>query len=388
MVSGALTDDLLSYYSYDTDEDDDLGNNNGTNNGATLQSADCILSSCYNFDSGSSEYISYGYPDDFKFNVSAFSISFWAKINDSSTDRALVYTRETGNVHSYGFTARPSDTPNELWAGGDPSGFLRGVTQNLSDNTWYHFVGTAGGLNQNAYLYIDGVLQSHINDIANQSNNEVSGIASGEFTVGRLGNTALFYHHGLIDELGVWGRELTQADVDELYNGGSGLALENFSTCTPNWQCIGYGACNISDLAPCNSVNDTNACNESYTGNYSEFSPQACDYCDDDVVTQSITACINGLKNTTEIDNNFATCCNITSIPTTDCPFGVGNETETTSAVCSGNYDQVYDTEDITEASIDLFAVIMIVLVSVGGLIGLILVGNWLVTMWRFNIFK
>jgi len=49
--------------------------------------------------------------------------------------------------------------------------------------------------------------------------------------------------------------------------------------CTSNWSCSGYGACNISDLRPCNETVDLNVCGEEYSGDYSEFTPQACDYC-------------------------------------------------------------------------------------------------------------
>lgn len=54
--------------------------------------------------------------------------------------------------------------------------------------------------------------------------------------------------------------------------------------CTPNWECVGYDTpvcyANNTAYASCNAVNDTNACGESYTGDYSEFpdNVSACNY--------------------------------------------------------------------------------------------------------------
>lgn len=54
---------------------------------------------------------------------------------------------------------------------------------------------------------------------------------------------------------------------------------DNNLVCTPNWTCSGYAACNTSDLQACNAVTDQNTCGDIYSGDYSEFTPQACDYC-------------------------------------------------------------------------------------------------------------
>jgi len=52
-----------------------------------------------------------------------------------------------------------------------------------------------------------------------------------------------------------------------------------YNPCTPDWECNGYEVC-IEPLvnASCNSVLDLNTCGEAYTGNYSEFTPEVCDY--------------------------------------------------------------------------------------------------------------
>jgi hypothetical protein len=49
-----------------------------------------------------------------------------------------------------------------------------------------------------------------------------------------------------------------------------------FESCTPLWTCNNYGICSNDSLQYCDSVIDLNVCNETYSGNYSEFSPQSC----------------------------------------------------------------------------------------------------------------
>jgi surface protein len=63
-----------------------------------------------------------------------------------------------------------------------------------------------------------------------------------------------------------------------------GTTYSNYSSsiisiCTPNWSCSGYGLCLINNTQECNAVTDNNTCGLSYTGDYSEFPPLACDYC-------------------------------------------------------------------------------------------------------------
>lgn len=113
------------------------------------------------------------------------------------------------------------------------------------------------------------------------------------------------------------------------------LQIVVFSSCVPNFICNGYGACNITDLAPCNSTLDNNSCGSSYTGNFSEFTPQSCNFCSPDLTLLSFGNCnINNISNNTYIDNNFFTCCNLTQLIPSDCPFGTVTQTGTINDSC------------------------------------------------------
>lgn len=152
------------------------------------------------------------------------------------------------------------------------------------------------------------------------------------------------------------------------------------NNCVTAWSCSDYGSCNASDLAPCNDTIDLNVCGLPYGGDYSEFTAQACSYC---VPTQTLTydrsLCTTpqSYYNTSILNTNFATCCNITQLAS-DC-YCSQNSTTVTGlpsfyiAYCQFDtyqshinettwhllgqcgYEQIYGAEDIKEMVYDLF---------------------------------
>lgn len=136
------------------------------------------------------------------------------------------------------------------------------------------------------------------------------------------------------------------------------LGGDTIPSCTPDWSCSGYGSCNISDLSPCNETIDNNVCNESYTGDYSEFSPQSCNYCSANWQQGDIGDCINETQTIDWTDLNFASCCNVTGL-STDC-----DNPNPTNQSCSDVFEYVGD--DIASAIIDLIVktIILIALFS------------------------
>jgi hypothetical protein len=53
----------------------------------------------------------------------------------------------------------------------------------------------------------------------------------------------------------------------------------DFQLCVPDWQCDLYGDCLTNNTRNCIAAEDLNNCSINYTGNYSEFTPDVCDYC-------------------------------------------------------------------------------------------------------------
>lgn len=176
------------------------------------------------------------------------------------------------------------------------------------------------------------------------------------------------------------------------------INVDRAYTCTPDWQCSGYGSCNTSNQAPCNAVTDMNACGDTYSGDYSEFSPQSCDYCAFSVthpITGDTSTCdVYGYPNNTAVLSNFATCCNVTKLASdclcdngtvsldyrlgtnyAYCIFGFDEadivpETWYLTGSCGG-YQNQYTSADITPAAIDGLTIFIITIVGLAGLIAL-----------------
>jgi hypothetical protein len=65
------------------------------------------------------------------------------------------------------------------------------------------------------------------------------------------------------------------SDYPELYVYNQRIILNRTSCCTPDWQCNLFTACQ-STYQSCLNVQDNNNCNQTYTGNYSEFGLSRC----------------------------------------------------------------------------------------------------------------
>ncbi|MCJ7768013.1 hypothetical protein MUP79_06450, partial [Candidatus Bathyarchaeota archaeon] len=151
--------------------------------------------------------------------------------------------------------------------------------------------------------------------------------------------------------------------------------------CIPDWSCTGFSACNISDEQTCNSVVDLNTCGQAYTGDYTEFGDFTCNYCSRDIVLLNETACSEHSKTVCYLDNNFATCCNVTGIGS-DCYGDVPQSEDTVCALVSCSMF-TYSENDITGAVINLIGKGFVTLSILAGLIAIIGVG-----LWAYNRFK
>lgn len=159
----------------------------------------------------------------------------------------------------------------------------------------------------------------------------------------------LNYSECMVGDISVCNQVNDINDCDTNYTGDyTEFGNQSCDYCTPDFVCSNYGSCNVSDLSPCDEVTDNNVCGENYTGDYLEFSAQACNYCSSDFQETGTTECVNDFRNVTYTDLNFATCCNVTLL-SNDCDNPYSNQ-ESCSDVFS------YNAEDIGEASVDFVA--------------------------------
>jgi hypothetical protein len=216
--TNTLLNGLVLYYTFDTPHvvsgnPQDVGGNgyHGTTTGCTT-GATGKLSQCFSYD-GTGDIVVIPKPLTQINYTAGFSVSWWSKSGDTSGVDVIWALLESysimgcenrlseGNVMDVGIY----DVDSAAWE----------VVSDTSYTTdWIHYVFTFDGTNMK--LYKNGnttpISTNTISTMeANSGNNQLS-------------NTGATSFKGLIDEFGIWNRELTSAEVSTLYNGGSGIS--------------------------------------------------------------------------------------------------------------------------------------------------------------------
>ena len=209
-LPSSLQNGVIAYYTFSNGSINDVsGNGNHLTNNTSASSGtdrDGNLNCAFEFNLENSEYLEYQNPtflDDLHLND--FSISFWLNISSNSG---------LGN-----FISR-DNTLNCTWTEGQWSvvyvndviqfgvnGAVAIEDEMVSLNNWEHFTVTASGTNLK--FYRNGILSveeidGYLCELANPTINE------GDLFIGKIG--------GLMDDIIIYNRLLTDSEVNELYN--------------------------------------------------------------------------------------------------------------------------------------------------------------------------
>ena len=156
-----------------------------------------------------------GEPDDLAFAAGSMTVAGWFKVDVFDTSwQALVAKGEGSNwrVHRRGAQS------GFAHAGGTGEG-PAGVP--VDDGQWHHFaaISDAAAANFGTALYVDGV-QYSVNANAPNLNTNGKRVMIGENPDARSREW-----EGEIDDLAIWSRVLTEAEIGQLYAKGTGKAL-------------------------------------------------------------------------------------------------------------------------------------------------------------------
>lgn len=210
----ALVDNLISYWSLE-DAIDTPGTNDLTdNNGVTFVSGK--VGNAGSFPFGTSRYLSIANNTSLEVGDVDATWTCWVYLNSTSTAKGIFAKWAAANdgdyrlFHASGgafiFTVRNSaNSANAVATWGS----------NAAADTWY-FVACRHDATAN--------LISISVDAGTPVTAVLSGgtrISANGFAIGAL-NIASTFHNGLVDEFGFWKRYLSDAEITELYNGGSG----------------------------------------------------------------------------------------------------------------------------------------------------------------------
>lgn len=146
----------------------------------------------------------------------AFSFCMWVNPNNLAATRILL-AKAASNANVSGYMFRHNATTGALYAQ---------MRCGTNRNATFDISLTAGEYQFICFTYAGSANISGLNAYRNavKASTPSSGTLSGtmlvgqDFTLGQRNNG--FYFSGLIDEVTVWNKELTQADISELYNGG------------------------------------------------------------------------------------------------------------------------------------------------------------------------
>lgn len=217
----AVSSGLVAYYTCDalngtTLIDNSGNNNNGTNYGATVTTG--ISNNALSFN-GTSNYAS------LKNNLltvaqirsTGSTYSAWIKPNVLGLNGRIVGLQGHNGYSDYNSGGLGITTSNvvNMICYEDPIAY-RTVASSTTLNTsnWYHIVGTYNSTDKYIRLYVNGTEEGTSLLITNFS------VLSQDNLSNRIGNkdhTNSFYFNGLIDEVRIYNRALSAAEVKQLY---------------------------------------------------------------------------------------------------------------------------------------------------------------------------
>jgi hypothetical protein len=204
---GDVTNGLVLRYAFDGSANDSVGANNGTiMNGASFTTGK--ISQALSFD-GVDDYVNLGTP--ISQSDPNLTVSAWVKTNNPSVGGPVLTTNNfLIDINLVG------DNRVKLTKWGVADIFIGPYP---ADTAWHHLVVVYSSTG--VVMYVDGVIRSETSANGSSFTTESRGNQIGHSTE-EVGG--LRYFSGQIDDLRIYNRALTAADVAGLYNGGAGIA--------------------------------------------------------------------------------------------------------------------------------------------------------------------
>lgn len=225
---------LVAYWSFDTQSDNNFldasGNGNTAVNNGKVTTVSGVVGNAANFNGdGILTVADSASLDSAAGSNLSRSVAFWFKY--TTTSNRVILEKGTNQhfvVQTEGGTTSPGKISFRVDSVSTPRVFS---LDPVNDDTFHHFAATFDGATNLMTLYIDGVLQGTSTQASPAANNE-------PFVIGaRVGVGAPFT--GALDELAIWNRPLTPAEVVALAAKISPLDLFSTAALHPTYQYTG-----------------------------------------------------------------------------------------------------------------------------------------------------
>ena len=222
---------LVGHFPLDIDGDDVSGNgHHGTPQGGVTFVSDSTRGQVASFN-GVDGIINMGDVDDFEVLDGSMSFSAWFKtsIDDPNSMHILSMMKQQFNYDGYRLMIRGNSTcsPNALdfnvnYDWGNEESLVVAALRRVNDGDWHHVCAVVDRTTETAHLYLDGVDDIGETGCSWLPNADSTGLGSSDsgstsFLIGNRG-TLDTYWNGEIDEVRIYDRALSQAEVDELIN--------------------------------------------------------------------------------------------------------------------------------------------------------------------------
>ena len=210
---------MVSWWTGDGNANDLIGGNHGTlRNGATFAAG--VVGQAFSFD-GVDDYVEVASSPTLQFGTADFTIDFWAKILDPFgnvqvliTTQAVITDPPGISVHSRAISPPVNTVMFDIRDGVNSQTLTVPVPTDLQ---FHHFAFTRSGTDIKGY--VDGVDQTTVVNAVGVANMN----SPSNLLFGRSGSSspAAFYFAGQLDELEIFNRALSAAEVAALFNAGS-----------------------------------------------------------------------------------------------------------------------------------------------------------------------
>ncbi len=214
-----LTSGLVAWYPFDGNASDMSGNgNDGTVYGATLgEDRNGEAGKAYQFD-GDDDYIKVPHNNKINFNVSdSFTISLWSLIPTPEKERSSIFEKWS-SIGSYPFNLRIGPDLLSLGFGNWDGSNSKGASASLGgeETNFIHIscINRAGKFSISINGSKKSVNYSTWGDSINHLNNTLN---TSDLYFGRRGGTSDFNFKGSIDDVRIYNRALSEAEVQALY---------------------------------------------------------------------------------------------------------------------------------------------------------------------------
>ena len=176
---------------------------------------------------GSGDYVDHGDDDDFSFtdgsgNDRAFTVMAWVKLNASSGNMVIA-GKSTSGAYEWIFRARTAAGTCQLVLLNSAATTLIARRSNVApvDNVWTHIAAVYSGGETVASISVfnDGALQSSVTDNTAGTYTGMSNTAA-QLQLGVEGGASAGYFKGDLDDVRIYNRALTAAEVAAIYAAG------------------------------------------------------------------------------------------------------------------------------------------------------------------------